>query len=644
MNTGKTTLKYHAILTFIFSAFILTFLWGCGTGADSKTTPPTDATAAAIRLSASSTSVKSDGSTNTTITVMALNDKNAALNGIKVTMSTNTGVISAENVTTNTTTPATVTFSSPGKPINRTAWITATAGTVTAQIPIKIEGSTVTLEPSATSIPIDGATNVILTIVTKDAGNNVVPNAEVTLTQAGAGNVTIAQTTDKTDETGTFKATIQGKTAGVVNLTASALGATATINITVTNPGGNFAIDQQKLNGVIIANNAMTAMKIKDTLEIRVNAPTATSVTFVSSIGTWENGASSRVVTPDAVTKKATATLKTTVAGISSVAVYDDLNNKDSRTVAMSSGADPAKITITALPANVPVSVGSTTGSSTLTATVRDIDNNLIGGSAVMFTIINPQGTETVSPVIVTTASDTNNGLSIGEARTTFTAGSTSSTSDGIQIRATVVGTNINTAGNDAKIVIGGVAGSIAFSDGTKIGTLYNDTVYSLPITVSVADSAGAGVPGAEVSLSVWPIAWSTGTACAFDSDNGINEGTFWNEDVNENMFLEPGEDGNRSYYATGALATTPGTTNGELDPANSVVSTSLSKVVTDEAGFAPFKLNYPKKSAIWTMVRLRATTKVRGTENRTEKVFRLQALEDDVVPNCLLGSSPYKF
>ncbi len=337
MNIGKTTLKYHAILTFIFSAFILTFLWGCGTGADSKTTPPTDATAAAIRLSASSTSVKSDGSTNTTITVMALNDKNAALNGIKVTMSTNTGVISAETVTTNTTTPATVLFSSPGNTTNRTATITATAGGVTSQIPIQIVGSTVTLEASNTSIPNDGITNVTLTVVAKDAGNNVVPNAAVTLAQAGAGSVNIAQATGTTDTTGTFKTTIQGATAGAVTLTAAALGATASNTITVTNPGGNFAIDQQKLNGVVIPNNPTTAMKIGDTLEFQVNAPGVPTVTFVASVGTWENGASS--IVNAVVAGKATATLRTNVSGVSNVAVYDILNNKDTRIVAMSSGA-----------------------------------------------------------------------------------------------------------------------------------------------------------------------------------------------------------------------------------------------------------------------------------------------------------------
>jgi len=577
---------------------------------------------------------------------MALNDKNAALNGIKVTMSTNTGVISAETVTTNTTTPATVLFSSPGNTTNRTATITATAGGVTSQIPIQIVGSTVTLEASNTSIPNDGITNVTLTVVAKDAGNNVVPNAAVTLTQAGAGIVNIAQATGTTDATGTFKTTIQGATAGAVTLTAAALGATASNTITVTNPGGNFAITTPV--------NPTTAMIIGEELKFEVNAPNGGTVTFAASIGTWkENGTSS--YTAPVVAGKATATLTTTVSGVSNVAVYDILNNKDTRIVAMSSGAPPYRIIIQAAPANVPVSVGSTTGSSTLTATVYDNATptpNPVGGVQVMFSIINPtSGGETVSPVVATTATDTTGGLSLGQARATFTSGSTPSGANGIQIRASVIGWNVQTgtapSGNDAKIVMGGVAGSIAFGQATKIATI-NDATYSWPMSVLVADSSGGAVEGAEVSLSVWPIGWSTGGPCSIDADDGISKGTFWNEDRNENLFLDstpaPQEDGYRKYYATNTFATTPGTQDTYITPVNSASGTVPSKVVTDANGVAAFKLNYPKQSAIWTVVRLRAATKVMGSETRAELTFRLQALEDDVVPNCLLGSSPYKF
>jgi hypothetical protein len=643
------TRKHCRGLLSVFFLFCLAVLCGCGTGQDpSGGSGTTTVTAASISLSASSATVQSDGSTTTTITVNALNSANAALTGVVVTMSADTGVLGAGSVTTSATNPATVTFYSPGNKINRTATITATSGTVSAQIPIQIVGSTVTLESSLTSLPNNGVTEAILTVTAKDAGSNVVPNAAVALTQAGGGSVTITPASGPTNNSGVFTAHIKGASVGSVKVTAAALGATAFKDIEITPVGANFAIDQQTLNGTQIAFNMNPiAMKMGDTLNLRVNAPGATTVTFATTIGIWDGTAKS--VIKNVVAGKATATLTTAQAGVANVQIFDNNNNQDTRTVAMSSGAAAYRIVLQASPTNVPVSVGTTTGSATLTATVYDNALNPIGGAPVAFSIVNPtSGGETVSPAAVSTALIPNGDLGVGQARASFTSGSISST--GITIRASVVGTTVSTntapSGNDATIIIGGVAGSIAFGQATVINEL-NDATYSLPMSVLVADSAGAAVANADVSLSVWPIAWSTGTACAVDADNGGTLGTFWGEDRNENLFLDtnpaPPEDGARYYYADKTKTTLyAGTQDGVLTPVNSASGTVPSKVTTDENGVATFNLNYPKQSAIWTIVRLRATTKVAGTETRAEQIFRLAASQGDVQP-CKL-SSPYKF
>lgn len=636
--------KKQSLALLFFSLFYFGILWGCGTGGDSPSPTPKES-AASISLSASPATVKSDGSTTATITVNALNSANASMDGVVVTMSTNTGVLGAPTVTTSATTPATVTFSSPDSKMNRTATITATSGSVSAQIPVQIVGSTVTLDSTATSIPTGGTSTI--TVTAKDAGSNVVPGAAVTVTQTGSGSVTIAAATGTTNNSGVFTTTITGATAGTATLTATALGATATKDITVTTAGANFAIDQQKLNGVVITNNATTAMKIGDTLELQVNAPGAATVTFATAIGVWD--ATAKSVTKAVVLGKATATLTTTQAGVANIQVYDNLNNKDTRTVAMSSGLAAFRIKLEASPTTVPVSVGTTTGSATLIATVYDASSNPVGGVQVLFSMVNPtSGGENVLPVVVSTSTTTDsaNGISMGQAKASFTAGSMPSGAGGIQINASVVGTAVatNTApsGNDAIIIIGGQAGSIAFGQATSISTL-NSATYSWPMSVLVADAAGAAVANADISLSLWPIAWSTGGACAYDADNGINLGTFWGEDINENLTLDAGEDGYRRYYASGTLATGPGTLDGVLTPINSAAGTVPSKVTTDENGVATFNLNYPKQSAIWTVVRLRATTKVQGTETRSELILRLAATTSDTNP-CILGSSPYRF
>ncbi len=109
--------------------------------------------------------------------------------------------------------------------------------------------------------------------------------------------------------------------------------------------------------------------------------------------------------------------------------------------------------------------------------------------------------------------------------------------------RHTTVKTGTSPSGNDAAIVIGGLAGSIAFGQATTIGVDTTAANYIWKMSILVADSNGNAVPGAVVSLGVWPIGWSTGPACTIDPDTATT-GTFWNEDDNENLILDAGEDG----------------------------------------------------------------------------------------------------
>jgi hypothetical protein len=414
-------------------------------------------------------------------------------------------------------------------------------------------------------------------------------------------------------------------------------------------------------------------MHIGDTLNIRVNAPGITNVTFATTIGAWDGG-SSKTVTKAVAGGKADATLRTSQIGIANVQAYDAANpsTSDTLTVAMSSGAAPAKILLEAIPGVVPVSVGTTTGSSTLTATVYDASNNPLGDQPVAFSIVDGTGTgggETISPVVVMTANTAGNGLSVGQARSSFTSGSQPSAGSGVQIRASVIGTTVETeplgvnltpSGNDAPIVIGGVAGSIAFGQATVISEDSTKANYIWPMSVLVADSNGNPVPNKKVNLSVWPIAWSTGIVCSFDPDGQrctgdplvCTEGpygTFYNEDINENIIMDSGEDGRRYFFADNTDATISGipgmdtpTLDTILTPANSAGGTVPAEVTTDANGVAGFNLTYPKQSAIWTIVRIRATTSVSGSETRGEIMLRLPCTQSDCGNNCLLGNSQY--
>ena len=627
-----------------------------------KTGTSSGGTAASLDLLASPPTVKSDGTTSSTITVTAKNSSNAALSGIEITMGADTGNLSAATVTTGTNGTATLTFSAGGGtigPFNRTAIITATTGSVSSQVPIEVIGSTVTMSASGTTLTNAGTDSITLTVTAKNAGGYGVNGAAVALTQTGTGIVNIASPTGTANSSGVFTTTVTGATAGTVTIIARALGASFSIDLTINTAALTFAIDQQTLCNpgcaIVAGNPNPTAMEIGNTLQIRVNVPTpGSSVTFATTLGTWVGGTSTIQVISGATS--ATATLQTTSAGIANVQVYltGTPTIQDTLTVAMASGAAAYSIILQA----TPTVVSMNTGYSTITATVRDSLGFVVANAPVSFSMLNPTGGgETISPPMKLTASN-------GEASTKFTAG-TLPTYDagGVKIHAAVVGTAVATgtspSGSDAAVVIGGVPGSIAFGMATELSVNTNKTQYIQAMSVLVADINGNPVSGAVVSLSVWPIAWSTGLGCTYDADGTRvfagppvvtipgNFGTFLNEDRNENLILDsspaPDEDGYRRYYADPTTVLPDGTKDGFITPTNSAGGTVPLPVKTGTDGVATFDLTYPKNSAIWTLVRVRATTLVQGSETVGQIIFRLNALEGDVNP-CRLGDSPYTY
>jgi hypothetical protein len=221
------------------------------------------------------------------------------------------------------------------------------------------------------------------------------------------------------------------------------------------------------------------------------------------------------------------------------------------------------------------------------------------------------------------------------------------------------VATGTSPSGNDAAIVIGGVAGSIAFGQDSKAAQDSTSANYVYKMSVLVADANGNPVSGAVVSLGVWPIAWATGVGCSPDPDGFVwdplsgssgayvpgNGGTFRNEDANENLILDAGEDGTRIYYASGVTATplpfTTSTTDGLLTPTNSAGGTVPASVTTDSNGVAGFTVTYPKTSGMWIYDRIRATTIVQGSETRAEIILWLRIVLGE---EAICSESPFKF
>ena len=95
-------------------------------------------------------------------------------------------------------------------------------------------------------------------------------------------------------------------------------------------------------------------------------------------------------------TYKVSANLTTSNIGIANIQVFDTAATGNQRHAYRGYGlrrSRQAKLFLQAAPTVVPISVGTTTGSSTLTATVYDASNNPLGGQPVAFEIVD--GTST---------------------------------------------------------------------------------------------------------------------------------------------------------------------------------------------------------------------------------------------------------
>ncbi len=654
----------------------------CGGGGakspDTTTPPPPTATAqvASLQVQRTAGKIKSDDSDSSTITVTALDKNGGIVNGASIQFSAATGILIPGLVTTDAQGKGAVDFSSGSTDITtRTATITASANGFSSQVTVLISGSTIDVTSTVTSLPDNGSSTATLTVTVKDAGGNTAPGIPVALAQIGGGRVSFSPESGNTDSTGRFVATVSGSSPGTATVNISAIGETRTQVYTVTPTATtSFNIDQQTLNSSLIANNDTTPMTIGDSLQIRVNAPGSISVVFATTQGSFNGGGTVTSPAIPVVAGKATATFTSGAAGVASIQVFDPSNptvSTDTLTVAITSAVtSAAKISLQAAPTIVSVSLGGISSTASLVATVTDAAGNPVGGAAVAFQIVTGTGTgggELISPVIQLTNTTAIAGLSLGQAKATFTSGSLPSRQSGVKIRASVVGasTIVQTrdpdpaadpcplCGVDGAIIIGGTAASISIGTPSDFTDSADKTQYIFPMSVTVSDASGAGVSGVPVSLSVFPIAWSTSISgvgspygCGFDSDDGVSKGTFLNEDGNEDFIIDPVfEDGIRKYYDDG-VNVSGGTKDNKITAPPADGGVLQSSVTTNAFGTASFTLTYPKASAFHIIDRVRASTSVQGTETVGELKFRLPALKIDVPSptECKLPPSPYVF
>lgn len=677
-GSGTVTITYSALSasgaatqtdhTDIVSAEVV------GTSVTGEIAIPVTASSLSLLLNASPLSIKTDGSNSTTLTASVIDSFRAPVSGQKVVFNAPTGLLGTSSGDSKADGTVTIPFSAlaiAGKAdrTNRTEVVTASiVGTaVTAQIPIQISGSTLTLSSSKSTAQVGEA--VTLTAMASDAASVGVNAQTIKFSidgkSTGAGSLSVTSVTTGTNGN-TPTVTLTAAAPGSVIINAEWLNAagaatfTTSTSIVVTAVGIPFAVTTPTTNPTSLALSASQAISLS--VPASISGVAVANVRFATTLGTWSNASKSRTVVP-----VANAVVETLTAGTFSGNANIQIDALDGSGKVLAtlnrvfafSAATGTKISLQPSVSIVAPSTGGTTNSTSLTAIVRDDANNTVGNAPVLFEIVNPTGSgEQISPVIAYTNSN-------GQAVATFTSGALS-TVGGLQIKATLAGTAVA----DTKTInVSGTSVSVTLGQASAVKTTDNDTTYTLSMAVLVVSSTGGAVSGATVTLSAFPTHYYRGdrqtvttkvseslsivTPCvpirtkAKLSAAGVTAGVttdFPNEDTNENDILDPGED----YDPIDGVVEYRG--KGSITPPHAAAGTLPPTVTTDSNGVGSFNLIYLKNYAQWVETRIRARVVVNGTEFVNELKFDLPASSADTGTSstnntnnvCSLPDSPF--
>lgn len=601
-------MQAHTFKRAILAVF-LALLAGCGgstSGGDDGGggTPPTGGgvVAPGVNLVAASAALPSSAETaaqGVQLTAIVRDANNNVVSGQLVSFSADSGALQVTRATTDMAGTAAAILFTPGDPRNRVISVTATSGSGTDTLQIQVTGTQLSLAGPA-AVALNGTATYTVSLT--DASGDGIPNQTVMISSA-SGN-TLAMASSATNLGGQAQFTLTGTNPGADTLTATSLGLTAQTTLTVG--GDDFQI-------ITPALSAQVPLNVPQNVTLRWlrngNPVVGQTIGFATTRGTL----STNSALTDA-SGQATVTVQSNNAGPVSVTASEAgglTTNRSFQFIAtLADGID-----VQANPATI--GPGAT---STVTAVVRDPNNNLVTSAVVNFSLQDTSGGSLRDGSVTTDVT--------GVASTVYTAGTTSAATPPM-VTATVAGSS-PIIQDSTSITIGGQALRIVLGTGNEL-LEPNTTTYQLPYVAIVTDAAGNPAPDANFRLSIRALAYQKGTKPPADTDGdgmadryvplyAVGGPTLQfgagclSEDANNNGILDAGEDVNN---------------NGQLEPGNP--ATVPASVTLNPDGTAEFNVTYPQNFSQWVRVRLRATVEVQGTEAVEDAVFVLPVLADDV-------------
>lgn len=562
----------------------------CGGGGNPGSTSggvtPAVSTVNSIELLASAVSLDSaDNTTGVTITAFAKNVSNVGVATQAVAFAASSGTLTSVSSTTDANGKATAVLITGADHSNRNITVTVTVGLIVKTIVIPVAGSTITITGSASMLM--GASSSF-TVALKDSAGTAIPGTPLAITSSLGNTISVAASPLTTNSAGVGVFTYLANNSGTDSLTVTGAGVSATYPVVISNT--NFAFitpaDGTDINVGTVGQTVSVQL---------LPAVPNTTINFSSTRGT---------VTPASAMTNASGIATTTAtsltagaANISAVAVAT--GSPQTRRAVNFVATTPASVVLqTNVSAIAPNATGSTTNRVTLTATVKDANNNAVKNSTVNFSVSDTSGGTIANGSGVTNS----NGVVVDA----YIPGTASTAANGVVLTATIAGTSIS---NQATVTVNAQALFITIGVGNEISNLDTNT-YSKPFSVYVNDANGSAVVNQQVVLSAYPLVYRKGVL-TYSSATGwalVNYEQCDNEDTDRSGIYSLGKDTN---------------TDGSLTPGAPGVL-PVSTVTTNASGSATFNLNYGEQFAPWVGFEIKARAMVAGTES--SKIFYYDA------------------
>jgi hypothetical protein len=584
---------------------------------------------ASVLLVSNTNAIPSDNSAGATLTAYVRDATNNFIKGVPVLFTVDTGGINVTQGTTDANGVATASLNTLGDKTNRTITITANASGVIQTAKVQVIGTKIDLQgPVALTAGQQGTYTAKLT----DAGGNPITSTAITVT--APANVTVSGTSLTTDaSTGIATFTGTGATSGTGSLQVAGLGLTKSISVTVNGDSLAFTAPTSAV-GLAIPLNTAQAFTVHWASNgvAQANQP----ITFATTRGCVNPAGTTCVGQP------ITATVTTNGSGDATVQLLSDNAGGASVSATTNTGTSAqfaagfiatVGASIDVQPSLFTVGTGQT---STITAVVRDANNNLVTNATVVFSLNDITG-GTLSLASALTNSE-------GRASTVYTAGSVTSAQGGVHVTAALA-----VSPSISKTVLLTVAQRqvfISIGTGNEI-TEPNSAQYQIDYIVQVTDANGAGVSGVNLGMSVlsqryfkghrtagsstWSTCYTIPQALAScivgtPPDASVTLGCA-DEDFNRNGILDPGENKNGNNPATVSAQFPTGYATLE---AGNIALVSPNNAVTDANGFVLVHVFYPQEYAYYLQVTLQAQTNVQGTAFSAMSTFLLPGSATD--------------